>query len=695
MGQHVLFEIGLEEMPARFIDQAESQLLDKTKKWLDEQRISYSGVTSFSTPRRLAVRIENIADRQEDINEEAKGPAMKIAKDDAGNWTKAAIGFTRGQGKTVDDIYTKEIKGVSYIFVKKQIIGKETMELLPSFKDVILSLQFGKNMRWGEEKLRFIRPIRWLVALYGERTIPFEIAHVKTGNTTYGHRFLGEKITLVQPQDYEKMLNEQYVIVEPKKREQLIIDGIHALENNQGFHVSIDDSLLREVRNLVEYPTVFVGSFEKEFLEVPSEVLITSMKEHQRYFPVFDDRDRKLLPHFIGVRNGDSNHLETVIRGNEKVLRARLSDAKFFFDTDQKQDIAFYQRKLANVVFQEKLGTIQDKVDRVVKITELICEKIACDEKTTKQAIRAAEICKFDLVTNMVNEFTDLQGIMGEKYARIFGEEEAVCKAVGEQYLPDHAEGELPQSLIGSILSVADKLDTIAGSIYAGLRPTGSQDPYGLRRQALGILRILENTKWHVAVEDLFQMAGELFASSAIEGLDAADFEKELHDFIQKRANYLLKEAGISSDVIQAVTGNGIGEFPYAMQKAVILSEKRNDEAFKLTQEALSRVLNLAEKGQVGTVDEGRLETESEKILYDTFQQLKKEFVEANDSNDAMAVLRVLEQLALPIHSFFDNNMVMAKDEKLKQNRLTLLANMSQMIHSFADFSAIAWKQQN
>ncbi|MFD2209199.1 glycine--tRNA ligase subunit beta [Virgibacillus halophilus] len=694
MSEHVLFEIGLEEMPARFIDKAEQQLLEKTKQWLKESRISYEEISSFSTPRRLAIKICNVAEYQDNMEEEVKGPALKIAKDGDGNWTKAAIGFTKGQGKTVEDIYTKEIKGVSYIFINKQIAGKPSVELLPAFKEVILSLQFGKNMRWGAEHLRYVRPIRWLVALYGSKVIPFDIAHVPTGNLTYGHRFLGDKIVIDDPSDYETLLRNQYVIADAKEREQMIIIGIQETEKKEGVHVPMDSSLLQEVRNLVEYPTVFHGAFSEDFLEVPTEVLITSMKEHQRYFPVFDSKEQ-LLPYFVGVRNGDSKHLDTVVRGNEKVLRARLADAKFFYDTDRKQNIAFYQRKLANVVFQEKLGTYQDKVDRIVLITKSICKMLQYDPAQTRMAIRAAEICKFDLSTNMVNEFTDLQGIMGGKYAKHFGEEETVCTAIGEQYLPDHAQGPLPKTSIGSVLSVADKLDSIAGGIYAGLRPTGSQDPYGLRRQALGTLRILNKQHWSVTVEELLAMCSELFVSSSIQGMEKEIFETELHDFIAQRVVYLLKEAAIEPDVIEAVTANGIGVLPYTFEKASILSKKRNDETFKSTQEALSRVLNLASKGKSGTIDEKSFETQSERLLFDTFQSKREAFETANNSYDAAAALTMLDELALPIHDFFDNNMVMAKDEALKQNRLTLLANLANMIYEFADFAAIAWKQHH
>lgn len=317
MAKDALFEIGLEELPARFIDDAENQLAEKTKNWLNEERVAYRSITTFSTPRRLAVRITDMEEEQTTIEEEAKGPAEKIAKDTEGNWSKAAMGFTKGQGKSVEDIYTKELNGTSYIFVKKHIEGKKTVDLLPEFKAIIESIQFGKNMRWADETLRYARPIRWLVALFGETVIPFEIAQVKTGNETYGHRFLGEKTTLNKPSEYQTALRKNFVLVDANEREQLILDGIKELEVKENFQIPVDQDLLDEVRNLVEYPTVFIGSYDQKFLQLPSEVLIISMKEHQRYFPV-KSNDGVLLPYFVGVRNGDDYELDTVKKGKDR-----------------------------------------------------------------------------------------------------------------------------------------------------------------------------------------------------------------------------------------------------------------------------------------------------------------------------------------------------------------------------------------
>ncbi|WP_077327031.1 glycine--tRNA ligase subunit beta [Virgibacillus siamensis] len=693
MAVDVLLEIGLEELPSRFIDDAENQLKQNTKNWLEKSRIAYASITSYSTPRRLTVLIKDIAEEQASLEEEVKGPSLKIAKTDDGEWTKAAIGFTKGQGKTVDDTITKDIKDETYIFVKKETIGQKTDELLPELGSIIESIQFPKNMRWSDISLRYARPIRWITAIYGDTVIPLSVAGVESDKFTYGHRFLGEKVFVTVPADYESILKKNYVIVNPKEREQLILDGIENLEKNEHFTIPVDQELLDEVRNLVEYPTVFIGSFDESFLVLPSNVLITSMKEHQRYFPV-KSADGKLLPHFIGVRNGDNHALETVVKGNEKVLRARLSDAKFFFDEDQKHSVDYYQQKLERIVFQEKLGTIGDKVRRVETLTRQLITNLAIDEPVGRDAIRAAEICKFDLPTNMVNEFTELQGIIGETYALHFGEKEAVAKAIAEHYLPIHADDELPATLAGAVVSIADKLDTITGCMSVGLVPTGSQDPYGLRRQAAGILKILLHYKWDISVESLLDLAQEMYRDLPIEQNDPSAVRNDLEQFFGLRITYLLRDKSIEQDVIKAVLNSGIGAVTYSFNKAELLSGKRNDASFKPVQEALVRTLNLAGKTDRTEIDSTLFESESEQVLYDRYTDVAGRFKKPDHEQQADVALSELESLADPIHEFFEHNMVMADDEAIRNNRLGLINSIAILIRDFADLSAIEWKQQ-
>lgn len=694
MATDLLIEIGLEELPARFVDSAAKQLKENAENWLKEKRISFRTATSFSTPRRLAVVVSGVAEKQATLEEEAKGPTEKIAKDADGNWTKAAIGFMKGQDKTTEDIYVKEVKGTSYIFAKKRIEGKQTIDILPEIKTIIPSIQFAKNMRWGKNELRYARPIRWLVALYGETVIPFEIAQVKTGNTTYGHRFLGNKIVIPNPVEYERLLKENYVIANQEEREQKIVEDIQKLEKEKGIHIPIDKDLLEEVKNLVEYPTVFMGAFESAFLKLPPQVLITSMKEHQRYFSVKADSG-KLLPNFVGVRNGDNHDLETVIKGNEKVLAARLADAQFFYEEDQKHAIDFYMDKLKTVVFQEKLGTVHDKVERVVQLTTKIAELANLATLDTHHATRAAEICKFDLATNMVNEFTELQGIMGKTYALKFGENEHVAQAIEEHYLPRYKDDALPESNMSAIVSIADKLDTIVGCISAGLVPTGSQDPYALRRQATGILRILRDKNWTIPLETLLDSAKSIYEKLGIAPVYGKEIRSELHNFFQMRAIYLLKESGIEQDVIQAVLHNEIGIVPLQIEKANALSEKRKDAAFKHAEEALVRVMNLVGKADKnGKIDPHLLETDTEKDLYKKYQEVAAAYKKANDNLDAKLELQLLGSMADEIHAFFEHNMIMAEDTQVRNNRLALIHDIAGLVSDFADLSKIEWKQK-
>lgn len=692
MGKDVLFEIGLEELPARFVADAEKQLRENTEKWLQELRISFQSIRSFSTPRRLAVLISDVTDKQASLDIEAKGPAEKIAKDDQGEWTKAAIGFTKGQGKTTDDIYIKDIKGIPYIHVSKHIEGQATEQLLTSFPEVINSLQFASNMKWGTESIRFARPIRWLVGLYDADVILFEMAHVTSGRVTYGHRFLGKDITLNVPHAYEKMLREHYVIADAEQRKALIKEGIERLESQSNIKIPIDDVLLNEVNNLVEYPTVFKGSFDHNYLALPREVLIISMKEHQRYFPVYST-EGDLIPYFVSVRNGDDYRIDKVAQGNEKVLHARLADAQFFYEEDSKHSIDFYQEKLNHVIFQEKIGTIGEKVTRVQQLTNQISERLSLDQETIAKANRAAEICKFDLTTDMVNEFTELQGVIGEKYALKFGEDPEVARAIKEHYLPNHADGELPSTLIGSIVSVADKLDTIVGCIYAGLIPTSSQDPYGLRRQAIGILKIIKERDWDITVRELFEMPFNLYSELTINDEDVNEIRRHIEAFIRYRITFLLKENKIDPDVIQAVLKKRIENLPYIMAKANVLSSKRNDDTFKPTQEALVRVLNLAKKAEDTTINPDLFETKSEQNLYNLYHKVKENYEKVDQNKDANHALAELSQLTTPIHEFFEENMVMADDENVRKNRLGLLYKIANLIMNYADLSEIEWKQ--
>ena len=688
MSNHVLLEIGIEELPARFIDNAEEQLLNKTKRWLEDMHITFGQVSSFSTPRRLAVIIEEIAAEQTTITEVVRGPQTKIAKDEAGEWTKAAIGFAKGQGKTPNDIYIEEVKGLEYIFVEKVTEGKKTEDVLPGLKDIVTSIHFPQTMRWGNESFRYARPIRWLVALYNETIIPFDIAHVSTGNKTYGHRFLGNEVEITNPLSYEEMLENNYVIADPKKREKLILEQIQSIEEETDFHIQVDPKLLNEVRNLIEYPTAFYGTFNEDYLHLPEETLITSMAEHQRYFPVMTKDQTKLLPYFVSVRNGDDKQIENVARGNEKVLRARLADGAFFYAEDKSNSIDFYNNKLKTVVFQEKIGTTYEKVQNVVALIEKMNAYLDVQSDIATKAKRTAEICKFDLMTSMVGEFPELQGIMGEKYALHFGEDNEVARGIKEHYYPTSSNGELPDSTVGALVSVADKLDTIVSCISVGLIPTGSQDPLGLRRQAIGLLRILQAQKWDISVEKLISFTYDLYH------VDDAS-RQEIQTFFANRVTFIFQEYEIEQDVIHAVIDDAIGVLGYSLDKAKLLSDKRDDPSFKSVEESLVRVMNLSDKAEKETIDEALFETASEKQLYDDLMTIEIAFDEQQDKYDAKAALNELAKLEKPIHQFFEYNMVMADDENIKQNRLALVLRIAKLIEQYANMTLIEWKQHH
>ncbi|WLR49877.1 glycine--tRNA ligase subunit beta [Bacillus tianshenii] len=689
--QDLLLEIGLEELPARFVTDAMEQLADKVAVWFEENRIEIEGVQAYSTPRRLAVIVKGVAEKQADISEEARGPARKIALDEEGNWTKAAQGFAKGQGADVNDIFFKEIKGAEYVFVNKFSEGQPTFTLLPQLKDVITGLNFPKNMRWGTNQMRYARPIKWLICLFGKEVVPFEITNVKTSNTTYGHRFLGEQITIEDPSQYKMKLQEQFVLADAEERKEAIRKQLHNLADDEGWVIPIDEDLLEEVNNLVEYPTALYGTFDEAFLNLPEEVLITSMKEHQRYFPV-KNANGDLLAYFITVRNGDARALETVAKGNEKVLSARLADAQFFYEEDQKQPIEKSLKRLDNIVFHEELGTIGEKVRRVRELSGQISALASVSTETKQKADRVATICKFDLVTNMVNEFTELQGIMGEKYARLFGEDEQVAIGINEHYMPRSAGDDVPSTDSGAIVSIADKLDTIAGCFGIGLIPTGSQDPYALRRQATGIMQTLITKEWGIRFETLLEVAVEEMKNLQLLKRQGSDVLDELIHFFKLRLKNILNEKGIRYDVIEAVLAGPIAKPAVLVKRAELLQEKLHDETFKETVEALSRVTNISSKAKTEEYEADLFHEEPEKELYTNYVKVEASVVEAIDNGNVKEAYTQLAALKPHIDNYFDNIMVMTEDEKVRENRLSFMASIANTIKTFAHFNEIVFK---
>ncbi|CAM3318631.1 MULTISPECIES: glycine--tRNA ligase subunit beta [Saccharibacillus] len=694
MAKDLLLEIGLEEVPARFLRAAMNQLREKTEKWLDASRLGYDTVEAYATPRRLAVLARGVAEKQEDVSEEVKGPSRKIAQDANGEWTKAALGFARSQGVEASDFTFKELAGVEYIYATKSLNGQEASALLPEgLKSLISSMSFPKNMRWSTYDFKFVRPIRWMVALFGEEVVPFDITDVHTGRVTRGHRFLGGETSIDRASDYVEALRAQHVIANVEERQALILKQIRDLAEERNWNIAIKEDLLEEVVFLVETPTALFGTFEESFLNIPQDVLITSMREHQRYFPVLD-AEGKLLPFFVTVRNGDAKSLDVIAKGNEKVLRARLSDAKFFYEEDQKLPIADALSKLENVVFHEELGSTGDKVRRIRQTADHIAELLNLDSEDKQDVSRAADICKFDLVTQMVYEFPELQGVMGEDYARKAGEKESVARAVFEHYQPRFAGESVPASIVGSAVSLADKLDAIVGFFGIGIIPTGSQDPYALRRQAAGIVQILLDHKLDLTLDQLFDVSISVHEQAGNLKRTADEVRGDLRDFFELRVKKLLSET-LRYDVVDAVIAAGFGDVPAVVARGKALMNGISGEGdFKITVESFTRTGNLASKSDGSSVQPELFEGEPEQELFRAWQELQQQRASwANGERGAAeAELGALAGLKQPITTFFDRVMVMAEDEKVRANRLALLAAIDADLKRFADFGKLVWQ---
>ena len=679
MTHNLLVELGLEEMPAYVVTPAMKQLGEKMKAFLADNRLTFEDIEVFSTPRRLAVRVKGLADKQSDLEEDFKGPAKKIALDADGNFTKAAEGFVRGKGLSVDDITFREVKGEEYVYVTKHEEGKPAREVLETVTSVLKDLTFPVNMHWANNTFEYIRPVHTLIVLLDDEALDLDFLDITSGRTSRGHRFLGTEVEVASADSYEEDLRHSFVIADSKERKDLIVSQIKAIEEEHDVVVEIDDELLDEVLNLVEYPTAFMGAFDEKYLAVPEEVLVTSMKNHQRYF-VVRDKSGKLLPHFISVRNGDSHFIENVIKGNEKVLVARLEDGAFFWREDQKLVIADLVEKLKHVTFHEKIGSLFAHMERTKVIAGYLADKpgLSADEK--EAVLRAASIYKFDLLTGMVGEFDELQGIMGEKYATLAGESEMVATAIREHYLPNSADGDLPETKVGAILAIADKLDTVLSFFSVGLIPSGSNDPYALRRATQGIVRILDAFGWDIPLDELIS---DLYALS-FDSLDYAN-QDQVMDFVVARIEKMM-DSTIAKDIKEATLASSTYVVGTMLEASQALATKSKDAGYKAAVESLSRVFNLAEKADTSaTANPSLFENDEEKALHDAIETLEL-------SADMTENLDKLFALSPVIDAFFDNTMVMAEDEALKNNRLALLSSLVAKASQVAAFNKLNTK---
>ncbi|MBO5404174.1 MAG: glycine--tRNA ligase subunit beta [Phascolarctobacterium sp.] len=719
--EKLLFEIGTEEIPAKFMPGILAQLKELAEKKMDELRIPYEAVKVYGTPRRMTFIADGVAEHQADSTIEAKGPSVKIAFKD-GEATKAAQGFARGQGVDVEDL---EVRG-EYVYAVKHLAGQEVEALLPGLlHDILTSLSFPKTMRWADHDFRFVRPIRWLVALFGDDVIPVEITGVKSGKFSRGHRFLrpalveGAKaveslddakellekavsavkntvssavnktpgaVEIPCAEAYEEILKDNFVMVDQDARRELIRQQVIDLAIEEGGHAEIDEDLLEEVNYLVEWPTALCGSFEERFLPLPKECIITPMREHQRYFPVLKE-DGSLLNKFITVRNGGKEHLDVVAHGNERVLRARLSDAEFFFNEDRKQPLEARLAKLTTVSFQEGLGNMNDKSQRLVKAADMIA--FGLNSKVDREKLaRTALLCKTDLVTGMVVEFTELQGVMGREYALLDGEAPEVAKGIYEHYLPRFAGDELPATDIGRIVGIADKLDNIVATFSRGLAPTGSQDPYALRRQALGIINILIDGNYHVSMIKL--IAGVAYLLN-IPSEKTKEVIMPVMDFFKQRLKNMLLDQGIRYDVVDAVLADDRNDdiADLAARAQALNAFVATEEAPALIQ-AATRVANLCKKIEQETaINTNLFQNPAEGELHKAVTELNNEMLLATVQFNYAAVLQTACKLVAPVNKFFDDVMVMDNDEQIKNNRLALLSAVKDITHAVGDLSCI------
>lgn len=684
MVKDILLEIGTEEIPAKFMPGALAQLAEVAGTKFDERRIAYGEIQTFGTPRRLTLILRGVAGRQADRRSENKGPSLKVAFDEAGAPTKASLGFARGQGVDVDQLIQKD----GYVYAIVEEAGQPVARLLPELlPEIIQALSFPKSMRWGSLDIRFARPIRWLVALFGGKVVPFTVGDVAAGNTSVGHRFLSKgPVKIDSLDDYFVKMTENHIMVDQNLRRQVIREQVEKLAVQQGGSAVIDEELLEEVVYLVEYPTALCGRFEDQYLALPPEAVITPMREHQRYFPVFA-ADGKLLPVFITVRNGGQDYIDIVRRGNERVLRARLADARFFFEEDKKIPLAARVEKLKTVVFQEGLGTMYDKTVRLERLAAFIAREAGIAAGELPVVERGAQLAKADLVTGMVCEFTELQGIMGREYAKLAGEPEAAAEAIYEHYLPRFAGDSLPASAAGRAISMADKLDNIVATFSRGLIPTGSQDPFALRRQALGVVNILLEAKYAVSLQSITGAALDLL------GVTDADRRSkligEVQEFFRLRLKNILADEGMRYDLVDAVLAAGNDDIFDTWLRAKALSLEGGTLAMQRAVQALTRAGNLAKHATGDSADPGLFEVEAEHQLYQALQSARQTIACLRASRDYTGVLKTLAGLADPIDAFFEQVMVMVENLPVRNNRLALLQAITGLSAGIADLSKI------
>jgi len=687
----LLLEVGAEEIPAGFLSRALVDLSRRVPALLDEARLGAERVQCMGTPRRLTVAVTGLPDRQPDVSEEVVGPPARVAFDADGKPTKAAVGFAKRNNVAVDELRREQVPGKKgdYVVCTRKEQGRAVAEVLPGLvSDMLRDLPWSKSMRWAFEPQAFVRPVHWIVCMLDDQVLPVGLAGIAAGNTTRGHRFLAADPIAVTADlsAYASALREAFVLVDPTARRDSVVAELKRLERETGAVVRDDDALLDEVVNLVEYPVAVCGSFDESFLEVPEEVVVSAMRSHQRYFAM-EDAQGAITNRFATIAGTVTRDAEVVRHGNERVLAARLADAQFFFREDQKVSLEQWAARLDAVVFQSKLGSIGAKVARMANIAATLAERVGAD---TGAVARAVALCKADLVTHMVGEFPDLQGIMGRHYARLAGEDDAVCAAITEHYLPRGAGDRLAESDVGAVVGVADRIDTIVGCFAAGLAPTGSADPYGLRRASLAVLAILSDRGWSVSLGELVDWAGAQVNEHT--GVNVGDAQRaEVLEFFRVRLKGMLEQAPLPADCVEAALTAGFEDVPDASARAQAVAQLRQRADFEPLATAFKRIANIIKDQKIeDSPDPDAFSESEERALWQAFCEVKgraDELVGAGDYNGSLAVLAELKD---PVDRFFDAVLVMHKDDKVRENRIALLGQINSTFTRIADFRRLA-----
>jgi len=685
-----ILEIGTEEIPSDYILGGITQLKELAKQMLQKERILYGDIKAYGTPRRLVLIVEDIAEKQKDVIQEIKGPPKSVSFDKDGNPTKAAIAFAEKNNVKVEDIQIINTPKGEYLFVKRTVHGATTYDVLKrEIPKLISHISWPKSMRWADIKFSFVRPIHWILCLLDGKVVPFEIAGVKSGNITFGHRFMAPyQIKINGTKDYLSKVKEAYVIVDPEERKRMVWEGVKKEAEKIGGVPEQDKELLNSVSNLVEYPFPVCGSFEERFLTLPKPVIITPMKEHQRYFPIYEKQTDKLMPNFVAINNTIPKDPELVKKGHERVLKARLADAEFFFKEDQKTPLLNRLEDLKNIIYHAQLGTSYDKVERFTELAEYICDLIAPELK--KDTNLVCRLCKCDLTTLMVSEFPDLQGIMGKEYAKLEGYPTHICDAIYEHYLPVGSSEKVPDLPVAAIVGVADRVDTICAYFGIGIKPTGSADPIGLRRHAIAVIRILEEKGWEVSLNALIEKAIEIIRRKIKLKSETQQVKEEVISFFKDRYRFMRKAEGIPLETVDAVIAVSFDQIAFLRDRIRQLQEfilKSSDKFQELVLTA-KRINNILKKHKERyQVDESIFTTSQEQKLWKTYSDLKEKIESSIKNRDLMKAIEFLLLIKEPVDELFDNVEILTKDDKLRRNRIGLVQHVQTLFKKIADFS--------